>query len=72
MSSASAMACHEVIGVDKFLDNYPQPYKEDNLSALRGNAKFTFIKGDVARLDLSQLFEGVEYLLNQAAHPRVR
>jgi UDP-glucose 4-epimerase len=63
---------HEVIGVDKFLDNYPQPYKEDNLSALRGNAKFTFIKGDVTRLDLSQLFAGVDYLFHLAAQPGVR
>ena len=30
---------HEVVGVDKFLDNYPQPFKENNLSGLRGHER---------------------------------
>jgi UDP-glucose 4-epimerase len=63
---------HEVTGVDKFLDNYPRPYKEANLAALRGAAKFTFIEGDLLTLDLSRLLDGVDYLFHLAGQPGVR
>ncbi len=63
---------HEVTGVDKFLDNYPQPFKESNLAALRGNAKFALIERDVVSLDLINLFEGVDYLFHLAGQPGVR
>jgi len=50
---------HEVVGVDKFLDNYPQPFKENNLSGLRGHERCKFIDRDVMGLDLHQLLDGV-------------
>jgi UDP-glucose 4-epimerase len=63
---------HEVAGVDKFLDNYPQPLKEKNLAALRGNPKFTLIERDIASLDLTGLLDGVDYLFHLAGQPGVR
>ena len=63
---------HEVTGVDKFLDNYPQPFKQDNLASLRGNAKFTFIESDIVRLDLSHLLDGVDQVFHLAGQPGVR
>jgi UDP-glucose 4-epimerase len=63
---------HEVVGVDKFLDNYPQPFKENNLSGLRGHERCKFIDGDVMGLDLHQLLDGVDYLFHLAGQPGVR
>jgi nucleoside-diphosphate-sugar epimerase len=63
---------HEVTGVDKFLDNYPSRYKESNLAALRGDAKFAFVQGDLLRLDLHALLRGVDYLFHLAGQPGVR
>jgi nucleoside-diphosphate-sugar epimerase len=61
-----------VTGVDKFLDNYPPRYKESNLAVLRGEPKFTFIQGDILRLDLRSLLHGVDYLFHLAGQPGVR
>jgi nucleoside-diphosphate-sugar epimerase len=33
---------HEVVGVDKFLDNYPRHFKEANLSQLLAHPRFKF------------------------------
>ena len=63
---------HEVVGVDKFLDNYPQPFKESNLSGLRGHEQCKFIDRDVMGLDLHQLLDGVDYLFHLAGQPGVR
>ena len=63
---------HEVTGVDKFLDNYPQPLKQDNLASLRSSAKFTFIESDIVSLDLSNLLDGVDHLFHLAGQPGVR
>lgn len=63
---------HEVVGVDKFLDNYPQPFKESNLSGLRGHERCKFIDHDVMGLDLHQLLDGVDYLFHLAGQPGVR
>ena len=63
---------HEVVGVDNFLDNYPQPFKESNLSGLRGHERCRFIDRDVMALDLHQLLDGVDYLFHLAGQPGVR
>jgi nucleoside-diphosphate-sugar epimerase len=63
---------HEVTGVDKFLDNYPPRFKESNLAALRGNPKFAFVQGDILRLDLRRVLQGVDYLFHLAGQPGVR
>jgi UDP-glucose 4-epimerase len=61
-----------VTGIDKFLDNYPQSFKQSNLATLRADEKFTFIEGDLVRLDLQNLFAGVDYLFHLAGQPGVR
>ncbi|MGH7929843.1 MAG: NAD-dependent epimerase/dehydratase family protein [Candidatus Binatia bacterium] len=63
---------HEVTGVDKFLDNYPQPFKESNLTGLRDHKNFNLIEGDIVSLDLKQLLDGVDYLFHLAGQPGVR
>lgn len=63
---------HEVCGVDKFLDNYPRGFKEKNLARLRGDARFQFIEGDLAQIDLKELLRGSTYLFHLAAQPGVR
>ena len=63
---------HEVTGVDKFLDNYPQPFKENNLTKLRGREGFNLIQGDIVSLELKQLLEGVDCLFHLAGQPGVR
>jgi UDP-glucose 4-epimerase len=63
---------HEVTGIDKFLDNYPQPFKEGNLAGLRGHKSFNLIEGDIVSLDLKRLLDSVDYLFHLAGQPGVR
>jgi UDP-glucose 4-epimerase len=63
---------HQVVGIDKFLNNYPRDYKERNLAEFRGRANFSFIEGDLLRMDLSALLGGVDYVFHLAAQPGVR
>jgi UDP-glucose 4-epimerase len=63
---------HNVTGVDRFLDNYPQPFKESNLAGLRERDEFTFIEADIVSLDLKQLLDGADYLFHMAGQPGVR
>jgi UDP-glucose 4-epimerase len=63
---------HEVVGVDKFLDNYPQSFKESNLANLRGHERCKLIEKDVMALDPHQLLDGVDYLFHLAGQPGVR
>jgi UDP-glucuronate 4-epimerase len=37
----------EVVGLDSFDPFYPRATKEQNLAALRGEARFTFVEGDI-------------------------
>lgn len=63
---------HEVCGVDKFLDNYPRPFKERNLSHVTAHPRFRFVEGDLLRLDLAELVRDVSYVFHLAAQPGVR
>lgn len=63
---------HEVLGVDKFLENYPRRFKESNLSHLAGRSGFRFVEGDVAGLDLAELLGDAAYVFHLAAQPGVR
>jgi nucleoside-diphosphate-sugar epimerase len=65
-------AGHEVVGVDNFLDNYPRHFKEKNLTAVSGDAKFAFIGADLLRADLKNLLRDVSYVFHLAAQPGVR
>jgi UDP-glucose 4-epimerase len=62
----------EVVGVDAFVPNYPRPWKEANLRLLRDYARFRFVEGDLADLDLARLLTDVEVVFHQAAMPGVR
>jgi nucleoside-diphosphate-sugar epimerase len=63
---------HEVVGVDNFLDNYPRPFKEQNLAGLSTRAEFTFIGADLLRMDLRSLLRGVSHVFHLAGQPGVR
>lgn len=65
-------AGHDVVGIDNFLDNYPRPFKENNLSALTGHARFTFVSDDLLRTDLNRLLRDVSYVFHLAGQPGVR
>ncbi len=62
----------EVIGIDKFLDNYARRFKESNLSVLRGHARCQLVDRDIVTLDLYRLLEGVDYVFHLAGQPGVR
>lgn len=63
---------HQVVGVDKFLDNYARRYKEKNLAAFSNHRGFTFIGTDLLQLDLAELTRGADYVFHLAAQPGVR
>jgi nucleoside-diphosphate-sugar epimerase len=63
---------HQVVGVDKFLDNYPRSFKEKNLSNFAGDDRFSFLNADLLRLDLKALLSDVTYVFHLAAQPGVR
>jgi nucleoside-diphosphate-sugar epimerase len=63
---------HEVIGLDKFLDNYPRHFKEANLAGLIRDPGFEFVDGDLLQTDLGALLRDVSYAFHLAAQPGVR
>ncbi len=63
---------HQVIGVDKFLDNYPRPFKEGNLSQFANHANFSFVGADLLRAPLRELLHDVSYVFHLAGQPGVR
>lgn len=63
---------HEVVGVDCFTDYYARSIKENNLSGLRKQPRFTFLEADIARIELSSILQGVEVVYHQAAQAGVR
>jgi nucleoside-diphosphate-sugar epimerase len=65
-------AGHEVVGVDKFLDNYPRHFKDSNLSLFKHRPRFTFFEKDLLDLDLAQLLGSTDYVFHLAAQPGVR
>lgn len=63
---------HEVVGVDRFLDNYAREFKDSNLSHLVKHPAFTFINHDLVHMELRQLLEKADYVFHLAAQPGVR
>ena len=41
---------HEVVGVDKFLDNYARDFKDSNLSPFVNHPSFKFINDDLVNI----------------------
>ena len=63
---------HEVVGVDKFLDNYARDFKDSNLSQFVNHPSFKFINDDLVNIDLRQLLIQTDYIFHLAAQPGVR
>ena len=63
---------HEVVGVDKFLDNYPRDFKDSNLSIILKHPSFKFIGDDLIDIELRQLLNQTDYVFHLAAQPGVR
>lgn len=63
---------YEVLGVDKFLDNYSRHFKLKNTAGLLNRSHFTFLEQDLLQLDLKKLFKDVVYVFHLAAQPGVR
>lgn len=57
---------HQICGVDNFLENYPRPVKELNLSRLSNHSGFRFVEGDLAQLDLTELIGDVSYVCHNS------
>ncbi|RMF85045.1 MAG: NAD-dependent epimerase/dehydratase family protein [Nitrospinota bacterium] len=63
---------YEVIGIDCFLDYYPQEIKRQNLTTLLASPRFRFVEDNLLTADLSRLLDGVEVVFHQAAQAGVR
>jgi UDP-glucose 4-epimerase len=63
---------YDVIGIDKFTSYYSRKLKENNLKDLVQNKKFTFLKGDILKLNLKRIVKDVDYIYHLAAQPGVR
>ncbi|WP_376796162.1 NAD-dependent epimerase/dehydratase family protein [Thermogemmatispora sp.] len=66
------MEGHEVCGIDAFTDCYPRQIKERNIEALSAFSRFDFIEGDLLRLPLVSLLDGVDWVFHLAAQAGVR
>ena len=63
---------HQVVGIDKFLNNYARGFKERNLVEFKSHPGFSFLEEDLLRLDLGALLRDVDYVFHLAALPGVR
>jgi nucleoside-diphosphate-sugar epimerase len=63
---------YDVVGVDKFLDNYPRRFKQKNLGLLLKNPNFTFLEEDLLQVNIKELLKDVSYVFHLAAQPGVR
>ena len=62
---------HAVVGVDALTDYYAPELKRANLAAIEGEA-LELVEGDLNRLDLGSLLEGVDTVFHLAGQPGVR
>ncbi|MGH9818927.1 MAG: NAD-dependent epimerase/dehydratase family protein [Pyrinomonadaceae bacterium] len=63
---------YDVIGVDKFLDNYPRHFKVKNVAASLNRSNFKFLEEDLLKINLKELLKDVAYVFHLAAQPGVR
>ena len=62
----------KVIGIDSFT-NYYSPYiKEKNIENCLKHSNFSLIRQDLDTLDLSRIFENIEYVFHLSAQPGAR
>ena len=63
---------YDVVGIDKFLDNYPRRFKQKNLGSFLKHPNFQFLEGDLLQVNLGELLKDVSYVFHLAAQPGVR
>jgi UDP-glucose 4-epimerase len=63
---------HEVVGVDCFTPYYARSAKEGNLKGLLQQSRFTFVEGDLLKLDMRAMLHDISYVFHQAAQAGVR
>jgi nucleoside-diphosphate-sugar epimerase len=63
---------YDVVGIDKFLDNYPRRFKQKNLEPFLKHTKFKFLEADLLQVDLRELLKDISYVFHLAAQPGVR
>jgi nucleoside-diphosphate-sugar epimerase len=63
---------YDVVGIDKFLDNYPRRFKQSNLEPFLKHRSFKFLEADLLQVDLRELLKGISYVFHLAAQPGVR
>lgn len=63
---------HTVIGVDGFTEQYSRVQKQANLTNLRGRERFEFVEGDLTRLELQSLMDGVTVVYHLAGQSSLR
>ena len=63
---------HEVTGVDCFTPYYARSAKEANLHELLLQPRFTFVAGDLLKLDLRVMLTDISHVFHQAAQAGVR
>lgn len=63
---------HEVVGLDSFTGYYARGTKMRNLSGAFVHERFRLVEGDLCRMDLGGLCEGVDCIAHLAGEPGVR
>lgn len=63
---------HTVIGVDCFTDQYSRVQKLANLADLKGQPNFEFVEGDLNKLELLSLMDGVTAVVHLAGQVGAR
>lgn len=69
LCEALLAAGHEVVGVDAFIDYYPRPVKERNLTGLIGRPGFTFHELDLRSGPIRPLLDASTSVIHLAAMP---
>jgi nucleoside-diphosphate-sugar epimerase len=67
LSEALVAAGHEVTGLDAFIDYYPRPMKEANLTGLTEASGFRFGEVDLRTGDLDPWLDGADAIVHEAA-----
>jgi UDP-glucuronate 4-epimerase len=62
----------EVVGVDSFNEYYDPAIKRRNLRDALSSSRFQLVEGDITRLDLKDVLQGVNVVYHLAAQPGVR
>src|SRR3712207_3343969 len=60
-----------VRGVDAFTDTYAPQQKRDNVEAVTRGSDVELVSGDLARMDLRPLLQGVDSVVHLAGEPGV-